>query len=133
MKADPALLYTRCSDASAQFREAAGQDYREDVHWSAPARGLVHRGRDNLIAQLLSETAAMQNPRFTRLRCSTGDRQCIDEYAVLFTCVGQGIVGAPVSAGDLVELKRVRILDLLEGKVAKETCIETWSVLARDE
>ena len=65
-----------------------------------------------------------------RLRCSANEGQCIDEYAVLFTYAGEGITGAPISAGDLVELKRVRILDLVGGKIATETCIETWSVLA---
>ncbi|HKE45313.1 MAG TPA: hypothetical protein VKB41_12335 [Steroidobacteraceae bacterium] len=132
MKADPALLYTQLQGAPEEFQAAAREHYREDVQWSAPARGLLRQGRESLIAQLLGEAAAMQDPTFTRLRCSNGDAQCIDEYAVRFTCGREGIDGVPVAVGDLVELKRVRILELLEGKVAKETSIETWSVLSRD-
>ena len=42
---------------------------------------------------------------------------------------GLGMDKAPVDAGDFVELKRVRILDLTNGKVVVETCIENWTVL----
>ena len=71
----------------------------------------------------------MYDPEFTFLRRSSNERQVIDEFAVRFIYTGEGIENAPVDGGDFVELKRVRIMDLLAGKVATETCIENWTVL----
>ena len=133
MKADPAILYSAqatLNGAPRLFCDTVRDQYLENARWSAPVRGVTYLGREVVMAHLVKEAAAMRGAEFTRLRCSANEAQCIDEYAVLFTYTGEGITSAPISAGDLVELKRVRILDLLGGKVATETCIETWSVLA---
>ena len=71
----------------------------------------------------------MHEPEYSFLRRSINERQIIDEYAVRFVYAGAGIDKAPVDAGDFVELKRVRILDLAASKVTHETCIENWTVL----
>lgn len=106
--------------------------YAEDVQWSAPGRGITRSGREEVIRHLLREASGMHAPEFTVLRRSEAQNRIVDEYAVRFTYAGEGIEAAPIGRGELVELKRVRILDLDQGKVARETCIETWSVLPRD-
>jgi hypothetical protein len=103
--------------------------YAPNVVWLAPSRDLRHSGREDVIRHVLREASAMHDPEYSFLRRSLNERQVIDEYAVRFVYAGSGIDKAPVDAGDFVELKRVRILDLTNGKVVVETCIENWTVL----
>jgi len=106
--------------------------YTEDVHWTAPARSLAFTGREQVIQHLLREASGMHAPEFTVLRRFTAEKQIVEEYAVRFTYTGEGIQNAPITRGELVELKRVRIMELSDGRVARENCIETWTVLPRD-
>ena len=103
--------------------------YAPNVIWHAPAREIKLMGREAVIRHLLREASGMQEPEFTFLRRNGSDKQIIDEFAVRFVFAGEGIDNAPAAAGDFVELKRVRILELQGGKVATETCIENWTVL----
>ena len=103
--------------------------YAPNVVWIAPSREIRHTGREEVIRHLLREASAMHEPEYSFLRRSLNERQIIDEYAVRFVYAGAGIDKAPVDAGDFIELKRVRILDLSAGKVTLETCIENWTVL----
>lgn len=116
-------------DAHNNFLLAARELYATNVKWTAPTRNVQHVGREAVIQHLLREASGMYDPEFTFLRRSSNDRQIIDEFAVRFIYVGDGIENAPVDAGDFVELKRVRIMELLAGKVTTETCIENWTVL----
>jgi hypothetical protein len=118
-----------CLDAHPNFLLAARQLYSPNATWSAPTRHIHRVGREEVIRHLLREASAMHDPEFTALRRHGGDRQMIDEFAVRFVYAGEGIENAPVDAGDFVELKRVRILDVSAGKVISETCIENWTVL----
>lgn len=103
--------------------------YAPNVTWHAPAREIKRMGREEVIRHLLREASGMQEPEFTFLRRTGTHRQIIDEFAVRFVFAGEGIDNAPAAAGDFVELKRVRIMELQGGKVATETCIENWTVL----
>jgi len=105
--------------------------YADGIEWSAPGRGLEIRGREHVIAHLAREAQAMEYAELTLLRRFEGERQSIDEHAARFVYTGAGLEGAPIRADDLVELKRVRIIDLQSGRVVRETCIETWAVLPR--
>jgi len=121
--ADPLL-------AHSNFLLAARRLYDTDVTWSAPAREIRRVGREEVIRHLLREAGGMLNPEFTFLRRSANEQQIIDEFAVRFVYSGEGIDKAPAAGGDVVELKRVRIMELREGRVFSETCIENWTVLA---
>lgn len=103
--------------------------YAPNAVWVAPARDIRHTGREEVIRHLLREASSMHEPEYSFLRRSFNERQIIDEYAVRFVYAGTGMDKAPIDAGDFVELKRVRILDLSVGKVTLETCIENWTVL----
>jgi hypothetical protein len=103
--------------------------YAPNVTWHAPAREIKRMGREEVIRHLLREASGMQEPEFTFLRRNGTDKQIIDEFAVRFVFAGEGIDNAPAVAGDFVELKRVRIMELQGGKVVTETCIENWTVL----
>jgi hypothetical protein len=111
------------------FLLAAQSFYAQDIVWVAPARGIRVVGREAVIAHQQREAASMWNPEFTFLRRSNNERQIIDEFAVRFVCTGNTIESAPVRNGDLVELKRLRILEVQSGRVVLETCIENWTVL----
>lgn len=103
--------------------------YAPDILWTAPRRGVSWSGRDQVVANLLREAAAMQDLAFTRVRRSGGDAQVIDEFVARFTYAGEGIENVPFPAGAAVELGRVRILTLADGRVTRESAIETWTVL----
>lgn len=124
-----ALPAVRILDAHSNFLVAAHDLYAQNVVWQAPGRKLRVAGRDRVIRQQLREAAGMREPEYTFLRRHANDRQIIDEFAVRFVYEGSGMDHAPVAAGDFVELKRVRILDVRAGKVIQETCIENWTVL----
>ena len=124
-----ALATAGVLEAHSNFLLAARDLYAPDICWSAPGRDIKRSGREEVIRHLLREASGMHDPEFTFLRRSSNERQIIDEFAVRFVYAGEGIDNAPVATGDLVELKRVRILDLRAGKVAGETCIENWTVL----
>jgi hypothetical protein len=104
--------------------------YAEDVRWLAPRRSLEWRGRELVLRNLLRECAAMQSAEYTPLRRVSGPDRIVDEYAVRFVYSGEGLEGAPISAGDRVELERLRVLEVIAGRVVLETCIETFTVLA---
>lgn len=109
--------------------ESMRELYAEDVRWFAPRRGVEWLGREAVIANLLREAACMREPRFTPVRrCQCGP-QLFDEYAVRFVLAGSGIEGVALSSGDHVELERLRILTIADGRIAVENCIETWTVL----
>lgn len=112
------------------FLLAAQDFYAPDIVWAAPARSIRISGRDAVVAHQRRESACMRDAEFTFLRRSNNGRQIIDEFAVRFVCAGS-IEGAPIREGDLVELKRLRILDVAAGQVRHETCIENWTVLDR--
>jgi len=116
-------------DAHSNFLMAARDLYLPNVVWLAPCREIRRVGREEVIRHLLREAGGMQDPDYMFLRRSSNERQIIDEFAVRFVYAGEGIDKAPAAAGDLVELKRVRILELHGSKVAAETCIENWTVL----
>jgi hypothetical protein len=105
--------------------------YAPDVKWSARGRGLECRGREAILRLLSREAAAMQEPEFTLLRRSSSAGQSIEEFAIRFVYTGSGIDNAPIAAGDVVELKRVRIRELAAGLIRTENCIENWTVLER--
>lgn len=106
--------------------------YVEDVRWTAPRRGIEWVGRETVIRNLLREAASMHEPRFTSLRRRSCGAQVFDEYAVRFVLAGDGIDGVELRRGDHVELERLRILTIVEGRITVESCIETWSVLKGD-
>jgi len=137
MQANPTVPNLAASIEALQahpaFLLALRELYAPDVIWHAPAREVRHVGREAVIRHLLREASGMHEPEVSFLRRSANDRQLIDEYAVRFVYAGTGIDKAPVCAGDFVELKRVRILDLTAGQAAVETCIENWTVLRTAE
>lgn len=104
--------------------------YAPDVTWEAPRRGVVWKGRDQVLAGLLREAAAMGDVRYTGLRRSDGGNQIIDEFVARFVYAGEGIENLRAVAGAVVELQRNRILVLEDRAVRKETAIETWTVLS---
>jgi hypothetical protein len=109
--------------------ESMRELYAEDVRWFAPRRGVEWLGREAVIGNLLREAACMQEPHFTPLRRSLCGPQLFDEYAVRFVLAGEGIEGVALRSGDHVELERLRILTIADGRIAVENCIETWTVL----
>ncbi|HEY4366500.1 MAG TPA: hypothetical protein VGN07_04640 [Steroidobacteraceae bacterium] len=121
--------HTDILDAHSNFLMAARYLYLPNVVWHAPSRDIRRVGREEVIRHLLREAGGMQDPDHTFLHRNSNERQIIDEFAVRFVYAGEGIDRAPVAAGDLVELKRVRILELHGNKVAAETCVENWTVI----
>jgi len=120
-------------EAHSGFLLTARELYSTNVTWSAPARNVRVTGRDAVIRQQVCEVSGMRDPEFTFLRRNGNPRQIVDEFAVRFVYAGEGIANAPIRAGDFVELKRVRILDIHAGKVTHETCIENWTVLQQQD
>jgi hypothetical protein len=121
---------TNCElDAHQSFVMAARRLYAPNVEWMAPARGIHWQGCELIIRQLLREASSMHDPEFTQLRRNQSEQQIIDEFAVRFVYLGDGVINAPMQDGDFVELKRVRVLDMRDGRCVRETCIESWSVL----
>jgi ketosteroid isomerase-like protein len=104
--------------------------YASDIIWTAPRRDVCWAGRDAVVANLLREAAAMQALTFTRVRCSCGEDQVIDEFVARFRYGGAGIEKMELPAGAMVELERVRILAVADGQVIRESAIETWTVLS---
>ncbi len=133
MQSNPSPLHPAPAIAALQAHQTLLTMLRElyapNVVWTAPARGIRHAGREEVIRHVLAEASSMHDPEFSFLRRSFNERQIIDEYAVRFVYAGSGFEKAPIDTGDCVELNRVRILDLVAGRVTVETCIETWTVL----
>jgi hypothetical protein len=103
--------------------------YAPDVVWTAPRRGIVWTGREQVVEKLLREAAAMQCLHFTRLRQNACEARIIDEFVARFTYAGEGIDNLHLAAGAQVELQRLRILTVGDGLVKLETAIETWTPL----
>lgn len=119
-------------DFPLAFMESFRASYAPEIVWTAPRRGVSWSGRDEVVANLLREAAAMQALAFTRVRCNANDDKVIDEFVARFRYAGQGIENVQLPAGAMVELERVRILTMAGNKVARESAIETWTVLGAD-
>jgi hypothetical protein len=105
--------------------------YADDVRWSAPRRGVAALGRARVVAHLARELAAMAGPRVSVLRHTTGTTQSFHEFTVRFHLVAPGIEGVNLPLGAEIELERLRVLTHDgDGRVAVETCIETWTWLS---
>lgn len=109
--------------------EECRASYAPEVVWTAPRRGVHWVGRDQVMANLLRESAAMHGVQVTRLRRSSAEGQVIDEFVARFTYAGSGIQNLRLPAGATIELERVRILTLRDNLVRRENAIETWTVL----
>lgn len=107
------------------------EQYAPDVVWEAPRRGIVWSGRDQVLAGLLREAAAMGDLCHTQVRLAVRDGQVTDEFVARFTCRGAGIERMDLPQGARVELVRLRILSIEDGLVTQETAIETWTLLDR--
>lgn len=116
-------------DAHETFVAAARNLYAPNVVWTAPNRSIECQGREALICHLLREGSGMREPDFTLLRRNVSEHQIIDEYAVRFVYTGEGIENAPIARGDFVELKRVRVLTMNNGRCTHETCVESFTTL----
>lgn len=114
----------------AAFLDRARVQYADDVRWRAPRRGLVIDGREPLLALLCAEAAAMRAVELQPLRRAVAGGRLVDESVVRFIYAGYGIAGLDQPAGTRVELGRVRLLELRDGRVQGETCIETYTPLA---
>ena len=105
--------------------------YADDVRWSAPRRGVAFAGRAQVVASLARELAAMSEPRVNVLRHTRGNTQSFHEFTIRFHMVAPGIEGVNLPLGAEIELERLRVLTHDgEGRVAVETCIETWTWLS---
>ena len=125
----PGVALPEGLNAHETFVAAARTLYVANIQWCAPCRGIQWHGRELVIRQLLREGGAMHEPEFTLLRRNCSAQQIIDEYAVRFVYTGEGIDNAPIARDDFVELKRVRVLSMSEGRCTQETCIESWTTL----
>ena len=105
--------------------------YADDVGWSAPRRGVAFVGRASVVASLARELAAMAEPRLNVLRHTQGKTQSFHEFTIRFHLVAPGIEGVNLPLGAEIELERLRVLTHDgAGRVAVETCIETWTWLS---
>lgn len=105
--------------------------YADDVRWSAPRRGVAFAGRASVVASLARELAAMSEPRVNVLRQTQGKTQSFHEFTIRFHLVAPGIEGVDLPLDAEIELERLRVLTHDgDGRIAVETCIETWTWLA---
>ena len=105
--------------------------YTDDVRWSAPRRGVAFVGRTSVVTALVRELAAMANPRVNVLRHTTGATQSFHEFTIRFHLLAPGIEGVNLPLGAEIELERLRVLTHdADGRIAVETCIETWTWLS---
>ena len=117
--------------AVAVWLNALCAQYTDDVRWSAPRRGVSYVGRARVVAALARELAAMAEPRVCVLRRCPGQAQTFHEFTIRFHLAAPGIEGVHLPLGAEVELERLRVLTHdVDGHVAVETCIETWTSLA---
>ncbi|HET7202876.1 MAG TPA: hypothetical protein VFI92_05865 [Steroidobacteraceae bacterium] len=128
-------LMARCELAGqaavAAWLEALCASYADDVRWTAPRRGLAIAGRGPLTACLARELAAMADPRVCVLRRCDGQARSFHEFTIHFHLAAPGIEGVSLPLGTEVELERLRVLTHdAAGRVAVESCIETWTTLA---
>lgn len=117
--------------AVAAWLDASCMHYTDDVRWCAPRRGVSFVGRTRVVAALARELAAMAEPRVCVLRHCPGQAQTFHEFTIRFHLLAPGIEGVHLPVGAEVELERLRVLTHDSGgRVAVETCIETWTWLA---
>ena len=115
----------------AAWLDSLCAQYADDVRWSAPRRGVSSVGRERVVAALARELASMAEPRVCELRRCTGPTQSFHEFTIRFHLVAPGIEGVSLPTGAEVELERLRVLTHDDdGRIAVETCIETWTWLA---
>lgn len=126
---DPVSLALQLLDRPAEWPQTAAALYGAAVSWRAPARGLLIEGREAVLAQLHEDARRFADAEQVVLRRVAAGERLIDESVLSFVCPQEGIAGVPLIAGDLIELKRTRLLRFANGSIVDELNLETWTVL----
>lgn len=109
--------------------ERALELFTDDIVWESPVRNLYLRGKEAAGENYRRMFASMRVEGFRCLyRFATADR-VVDDSIATFTLVGDGVANAPVPVGTKVELRLLHVFEMREGKIARESVFEAWSVL----
>ena len=112
---------------SANEVEKACALYTTDIVWEAPARNLLFRDKNDVVANYKKMFASMKDVKFRMLdRFATADR-VVDDSEVTVTVTGPDFL--PVPIGSKINMRLVHIFEMREGKIAKEIAYEMWKVV----
>lgn len=105
--------------------------YADDAVWHAPGRGLVWRGREEVLGGLAREAVLMKADRMVRSSCVQQGSLLLKEFVKEFDYLGGQVDRLVLPVGSRIQLQRLRILTVVDSLVMAETCLESWRVLAR--
>lgn len=109
--------------------ERALEFFTDDIVWESPARNVYLYGKRAAAENYRAMFGSMRVEGFRCLqRFATPDR-VVDDSVATFTLTGDGMVNAPVPVGTKVELRLLHVFEMRDGKIARESVFEAWSVL----
>ncbi|HEV2762419.1 MAG TPA: nuclear transport factor 2 family protein [Pyrinomonadaceae bacterium] len=109
--------------------EKALELFTDDIVWESPARNVYLYGKRAAGENYRRMFASMKVEGFRNVqRFATPDR-VVDDSIATVTLVGDGVVNAPVPVGTKVEIRLLHVFEMRDGKIARESVFEVWSVL----
>jgi len=107
--------------------EKACELYTADIVWEAPARNLLFKNKEDVVANYRKMFASMKDVKFKALQRFATEDHVFDDSEVTVTVVGPDFL--PVPIGSKVNMRLVHNFEMREGKIAKETAYEMWKVV----
>ena len=109
--------------------ERALELFTDDIVWESPVRNLYLRGKRAAGENYRRMFASMRVEGFRTVQRFATENRVVDDSIAVLTLTGDGVVNAPVPVGTKVELRLLHVFEMRDGKIARESVFEVWSVL----
>jgi len=106
--------------------------YADDIVLEVPGRGLRLDTREAIEANYHSMFASFAEVEITPLDRFATETRVFDDMIVRLRLVGDGMINAPVPVGSRVEMRLLHVFHMRNGKIARETVHEQWTLLSED-
>src|SRR5688500_6048739 len=116
------------SEASNEVEKAL-ELYTDDIVWESPVRNLVFRGKEATGENYRKMFASFKVEEFRCLQRFATEDRVVDDSVATLVLTGDTVENAPVPSGSRVEIRRIHIFEMREGKISRELVFENWKVI----
>lgn len=103
--------------------------YTDDIVLEMPTRGIILHGKTDIEANYRRMFGSIAEVEMQTLSRFATAEHVVDDSLVRFRLTGDGFVNAPFLVGSRVELRLLHLFAMRDGKIARETVMEGWTLL----
>jgi len=106
--------------------KAALDLYTDDIVWEVPARGILLRGKEDVLREYTGIFESAEGLEITTIRRFATETMVVDDCFLTFKITGPGWRNCPFEIGTDVNMRLVHIFELRDGKICRENGYEVW-------